>query len=275
MNKAVEISTGELEEVLSVLKHQYGYDFTDYARASLTRRFQKFMTDANIRSGYDLKYQLVNNAATFQHFLQTVTVNVTELFRDPQYYKTLHEKVFPMLASYPIIKIWHAGCSTGEEVFSTCILLKEAGLLDRAKIYATDINPKNLEKAKAGILPLHVMKDYTTNYIQSGGTKEFADYYTARYNNAIIKKELRDHVVFSQHNLVTDNTFNEFQLICCRNVMIYFNRHLQHRVMQLFYDSLSPLGFIALGAKESLLHTDIRKKFETVNSAAKIFRRKE
>jgi chemotaxis protein methyltransferase CheR len=207
--------------------------------------------------------------------MQYITVNVTEMFRDPAFYKSLREQVIPKLAAYPNIKIWHAGCSTGEEVFSMAILLQEAGLLSRTKIYATDLNPTNLERAAAGILPLDNMKDFTQNYIQSGGLADFSNYYTARYDNVLIKKELRRHIAFFQHNLVTDKVFNEFQLICCRNVFIYFNRELQNSVLQLFFDSLSSRGYLAMGLKETMRFADIHGKFETVHAYHKIYRRKE
>jgi chemotaxis protein methyltransferase CheR len=274
MENREDIPIVEINNVLQVIKHTYGYDFTNYAKASLQRRVIKFMGDSKMDSIYDLKFRLLNDPATFQQFIETITVNVTELFRDPSFYKMLGEKVLPTLASYPIIKIWHAGCSSGEEVYSMCILLHEAGLLQRTRIYATDINPSNLKKSIAGIIPLHLMKDYTTNYIQAGGKYEFSDYYTARYNKALIKNEIRKNVVFSQHNLVTDNVFNEFQLICCRNVMIYFDKELQNKVTRLFYESLSPLGFLTLGSKESLLFSDVRNEFETIDRASRIFRRK-
>lgn len=269
------VLTDDLDGILEVLKHRYGYDFTEYARSSLLRRVNRFAKEVKSTSVYDLKYILLNNEAVFQHFLQEVTVNVTELFRDPLYYKTLREKVLPTLASYPIIKIWHAGCSSGEEVYSMCILLKEAGLLQRARIYATDINPANLEKAKTGIIPLGPMKEYTANYQHSGGKHDFADYYTARYGHVLINEELRSSISFSQHNLVSDSVFNEFQLISCRNVMIYFNKQLQDRVLGLFHDSLSPLGFLGLGLKESLQFSAVKNKFEPVHAKAKIYRRKD
>jgi chemotaxis protein methyltransferase CheR len=268
-----EINDADLTDVLDIVSSTYGFDFKDYARASIHRRVQRFMDDAGYRNAYDLKFGLINDREVFEQFLKRVTVNVTEMFRDAGFYRTLKEKVLPVLESYPIIKIWHAGCSSGEEVFSMAILLHEAGLLKRSKIYATDINPANLEKAKKGIMPLDVMKDYVSNYIKAGGESDFASYYTARYNNAIIARELREKVVFSQHNLVTDRVFNEFQLICCRNVMIYFNGALQNRVIRLFYESLSTFGYLALGVKESLLFTDIKDRFEAVSAQEKIFRR--
>ena len=269
------IQAEDLDEILEVLLLRYGYDFRQYAKGSLLRRVNRFAIESNCASPYDLKYALLHNEMVFQHFLQEVTVNVTELFRDPLYYKILREKVIPILASYPIIKIWQAGCSTGEEVFSMCILLHEAGLLQRTKIYATDINPANLEKARSGILALRHMKEYTVNYQQSGGKKDFADYYTARYDHALISEELRSAIIFSQHNLVSDNVFNEFQLISCRNVMIYFNKELQNRVLGLFHNSLGSLGFLTLGLKESLQFSIVKNSFETINAKAKIFRRKD
>jgi chemotaxis protein methyltransferase CheR len=272
-NIKVIIADEELNEILQIVHKTYGYDFTDYARASMHRRLQRFMDDHRYATSYDLKYALVNDKQVFDTFLKRVTVNVTEMFRDPEFYRTMKEKVLPVLASYPIIKIWHAGCSSGEEVFSLAILLHEAGLLERCKIYATDINPANLEKAKNGIMPLEAMKEYIGNYIKAGGQQDFASYYTARYNNAIIRKELREKVVFSPHNLVTDQVFNEFQLIFCRNVMIYFNRRLQNDVLRLFHESLSTFGYLALGTKESLLFTEVRQKFEAISDAQKIYRR--
>ena len=275
MEETELIHTNELEEILQLLLHRYGYDFTGYARGSLLRRVNRFANEVKSLSGYDLKYMLVNDESVFHRFVEEVTVNVTELFRDPLYYKIMREKVLPVLASYPTIKIWHAGCSTGEEVFSMCILLHEAGLLKRARIYATDINPANLEKAKSGIMPLRNMKEYTANYLQSGGKRDFADYYTARYDNALINEELRAGIIFSQHNLVSDNVFNEFQLISCRNVMIYFNKELQERVLKVFYESLSSLGFLTLGLKETLRFSTIQEKFTTIHANVKIFRNRE
>lgn len=268
-----DLTIHEIDEILAIIKNTYGYDFTSYSRASFHRRIHRFMDDLGIKTAFDLKHHLINIPGGFDFFLERITVNVTEMFRDPDFYKALKEKVLTMLSSYPIIKIWHAGCATGEEVFSMAILFHEAGLLQRTRIYATDINPVNLEKARKGIVPLDVMKDYTLNYIKSGGVNDFASYYTARYNNALINKELRKNIVFSQHNLVTDHGFNEFQLICCRNVMIYFNKDLQNRVINLFHDSLSNLGYLALGTKESLIFTNIKNEFEAIDHNQKIFRR--
>jgi chemotaxis protein methyltransferase CheR len=270
-----DISNADFLDIINIVRLQYGYDFTGYAQASIKRRLLRFMGYTQLASVFELKHRLVNDQDFFTRLVQYITVNVTEMFRDPLFYRTLREQVLPKLAAYPNIKIWHAGCSTGEEVFSMAILLHEAGLLSRTKIYATDLNPVNLEKAVTGILALDNMKDFTQNYIQSGGLADFSNYYTARYDNVLIKKELRDHIVFFQHNLVTDKVFNEFQLICCRNVFIYFNRELQNSVLQLFYDSLSPRGYLAMGIKETMRFADIHRKFEVVHAQHKIYRRKE
>jgi chemotaxis protein methyltransferase CheR len=268
-----DITEDEIEEILLAVNLKYGYDFTNYSRASMLRRISRFVDDVGFDSTPGLKAGLLSDRNMFEYFLQRVTVNVTEMFRDPEFYKVIRQKLLPVIASYPSIKIWHAGCSSGEEVFSMAILLHEAGLLKRTKIYATDLNPNNIEKAKKGILPADVLKEYVGNYLRAGGQRDFASYYTAMYDNAIIRKDLRENIIFSQHNLVTDQVFNEFQLILCRNVMIYFNRQLQNRVINLFYNSLSTFGFLALGIKESLLFSDLKDKFEAVSNPEKIFKR--
>ena len=273
MDTHSHLSMDELEEIILLIHGQYGYDFSDYARASLLRRVNRCMANAGLQTSYDLKYHLTNDKSFFAWFLQSLTVNVTEMFRDPGFFRELREKVLPILATYPIIKIWHAGCATGEEVFSMAVLLHEAGLLSRSRLYATDLNPANLEQARQGIIPLHQLKEYTLNYIQAGGQHEFSAYYTANYDKAIIHKSFRKDILFAQHNLVVDQVFNEFQLICCRNVMIYFNKVLQNRAIQLFHESLSPRGYLAIGLKESLLFTNMQNQFEVVSSINRIYRR--
>ncbi len=274
MNLQKNITDEEIFEILQLLLFQYGYDFTNYSRTSLKRRILHFMDLEEINMVYDLKYNLMNHENFFTKFLQTLTVNVTDMFRDPIFYKTLREKILPELATYPIIKIWHAGCATGEEVFSLAILLHEANLLSRSRIYATDLNPVNVEAASKGIIPLANMQEYTENYHKAGGKNEFSSYYIVRSNKVLIDNELRKNIVFAHHNLVTDNVFNEFQLILCRNVFIYFNEVLQNKVIRLFYESLSPLGYLALGIKESLLLTNLNNRFEAVYPTLKIFKRK-
>jgi len=273
-NTKPELSIQDFEQLLHLLLHVYGYDFSGYSKASLLRRIYKFMEIHDVHDGQKLIQLLAGDTSVFHSFLETITVNVTEMFRDPGFYKSIREKVLPVLATYPQINIWHAGCSTGEEVFSLCILLHEAGLLHRTRIYATDINGSYLERARTGVLPMTHMREYTLNYQQSGCTGDFSDYYTALYDHVLIHKEIRDRVVFLQHNLVTDRSFNEFQLILCRNVMIYFNKQLQNRVLKLFHDSLSSLGFIGLGMKESLLFSEYRSKYTVVDGSVKIFRKK-
>lgn len=263
----------EHDEIITLLNREYGYDFSNYSAASFKRRIARVMALHHIGTLYDLKYAITNDKKFVTRFVQEITVNVTEMFRDPVFYKKLREMVLPALASYPSIKIWHAGCSTGEEAYSVAILMYEAGLLNRARIYATDLNSAVIDQAKKGIVSMKYIKDYTQNYIKSGGNTDFSSYYTARYDHAIMRKDLRDKIVFSQHNLVSDAAFNEFQLICCRNVLIYFNRALQNSVLKLFYNSLSPLGYLALGIKESLLFTEVKDKFDITDNQAKIFRR--
>lgn len=274
MNVKPELSAQAFEQLLHLLHHVYGYDFSGYSKASLLRRIHKFMSVQELNNGQELIQLLAGDTSVFNAFLETVTVNVTEMFRDPSFYKSIREKVLPVLATYPQINIWHAGCSTGEEVFSLCILLHEVGLLNRTRIYATDINATNLDRARTGVLPMNHMREYTGNYQQSGCTNDFSDYYTALYDHVLIHKEIRERVVFLQHNLVTDRSFNEFQLILCRNVMIYFNKQLQSKVLKLFYESLSSLGFLGLGMKESLLFSEHKSKFTVVDSSVKVFRKK-
>ncbi|GAB2560404.1 chemotaxis protein CheR [Spirosoma aerophilum] len=273
MTPDCELSTVELEEILTLIRLVHGYDFTNYAQTSLKRRIIRCMGMVNLQTACALRFRLANDTAFFAWFLQTIMVNVTEMFRDPPFYRHLREKVFPLLASYPIIKIWHAGCSTGEEVYSMAIMLKEANLLDRCRIYATDLNPANLEKARKGLIPIQHMAEYSLSYKEAGGTHELSAYYTLQGDHIEMHKSLRDSILFAQHNLVTDRVFNEFQLVCCRNVLIYFNKDLQNHVIRLFHESLSPLGFLAIGTKESLLFTEARNEFEPVHMESKIFRR--
>jgi len=208
-----------------------------------------------------------------ERFVLTLSINVTSLFRDPSFYAAFRQKVIPLLRTYPFIRIWHAGCATGEEVYSLAILLEEEGLLRRARIYATDMNEAVVKKARAGIFPLKSMKEYTANYQKAGGTRSFSEYYTAQYDSAILRPELTKNIVFSAHNLATDGSFNEFNVILCRNVLIYFNQALQERVLALFRDSLVHLGILALGRKESLRATTHEDFFEPLDAGERLFRR--
>lgn len=261
----------ELRELLESINTVYGYDFTEYAEASLKRRIDHFMILNKIDSISALGKSLLKEGDLFEQFIQGITVNVTEMFRDPAFYESLRKNIAVRLATYPFIKVWIAGSSTGEEIYSLAILLREEGLLERSVIYATDINQKALRTAKEGIYSMGNMKNYTTNYIKSGGQRSFSDYYTAKFDRVLLDRSLRQNTVFSVHNLTVDKSFNEFQLILCRNVLIYFNQDLQNKVVNLFYESLCPFGFLALGNKESLLFTDRRKMFEEVDKKEKIF----
>ena len=261
----------EYHQFLESVRFVYGYDFTEYAEASVIRRVQAFMENNKISNLKDLGKMVLKDEADFERFVQEITVNVTEMFRDPNFYKSLRKNVINRLATYPFIKVWIAGCSTGEEVYSMAILFREEGLLERTVIYATDINQDALQKAREGITSITNMKSYTENYLKAGGKNSFSDYYKAKYNSVLWDKSLRQNIVFSVHNLAMDRSFNEFQLILCRNVLIYFNQSLQSKVITLFYESLCAFGFLCLGNKESLLFADKRSCFEDIDKKEKIF----
>jgi chemotaxis protein methyltransferase CheR len=264
----------EIKELLESIRFIYGYDFTDYALASVKRRIDHFMTIKKINELETLGRQILKEEKFFEEFIQEISVTVTEMFRDPLFFKSLRENVIKRLATYPFIKVWIAGCATGEEIYSIAILLQEEGLLGRSVIYATDINQKSLQAAKDGIYSIENMKAYTSNYQRSGGTAAFSEYYKAKYNSILFDKSLKQNIVFAPHNLAVDKSFNEFQLIVCRNVLIYFNQQLQNKVITLFYDSLCTFGFLGLGSKESLLFSDRRKNFDDVDKKEKIFMKK-
>ncbi len=267
------IETGDIIQLLDRILHRYGYDFNGYARASLKRRIDAFYAKGKFSSFTQMEAKLLNEPVYFMHFIEEVTVNVTEMFRDPTFYKSLRENILPVLATYPFIRVWHAGCSTGEEVYSMAILLKEANLLHKSLLYATDLNQAVLEKAKTGIFPVSTMQQNSENYIRSGGKEDFSTYYYANYNNAQFEKSLSSKMIFSTHNLAADSSFNEFQLILCRNVLIYFDRDLQGRVLQLFDKSLDSLGFLALGSKESLRFSVIASHYKQFDNKEKIWRK--
>ncbi|MDQ1162356.1 chemotaxis protein methyltransferase CheR [Chryseobacterium sp. SORGH_AS 447] len=259
------IKDEELEYLIKDVYDMYGYDFSEYSRASFKRRVNRICLIDRFTSFAELRYTILNDPEYLKRFIEEITVNVTEMFRDPQFFKTLREKILPQLGTYPLIRIWVAGCSTGEEAYSMAILLKEANLYQKSLIYGTDLNPSVLETARAGIFPLHQMKLYSENYIQSGGKKDFSDYYTANYDSVKFDKSLQEKLILSTHNLVSDSSFNSFQLIICRNVLIYFDRGLQERVFRLFDNSLENLGFLALGAKETIRFSKLDKNFHQVD----------
>lgn len=272
---SIHISDEEIQNLNKMIYIQYGYDFSDYSLASYKRRLSRIMINFKILNLTDLEYKLVEDELFFNVFLEEVTVNVTEMFRDPDFYKCLRRDIIPQLSTYPMIRIWHAGCSTGEEVYSLAILLKEADLLKRSLLYATDINEDVLIKAKSGSFSLESMKEYNENYKNTGGLFDLSDYYTVKDDRAIFNEEFRNRMVFSPHNLIQDKSFNEFNLILCRNVLIYFNRDLQNRVIKLFSMSLSSFGYLALGSKETLELNGVNEEFELVNKQQKIWKRKK
>lgn len=266
------IKDEELDILLNDVLELYGYDFTQYSKSSIKRRVNRICLIDKFTSFAELRYQLRNYPSYLQRFVEEITVNVTEMFRDPQFYKALREEILPQLGTYPFIRIWLAGCSTGEEVYSLAILLKENNLFHRSLLYATDINPDVLEKARDGIFPISKMKSYSENYILSGGKKDFSSYYTANYNFARFNDDLKDKMIYATHNLVSDRSFNEFQLIICRNVLIYFDKDLQSKVFKLFDDSLDSLGFLALGSKETIRFSTLEKNYKK-HKTEKIYRK--
>jgi chemotaxis protein methyltransferase CheR len=263
----------EIELLLEGVFRHYGFDFRSYAYASIRRRLWKRVEGEGLTTISELQARILHDPDTMERLLLDLSVNVTAMFRDPTFYKEFRERIVPLLRTYPFIRIWHAGCSTGEEVFSMAILLEEEGLYDRARLYATDINDVVLQRAKQGIFPLDRMQEYTENYLRAGGTRSFSEYYTAKYDGALFTPALTRNIVFSQHNLVTDRSFAEFHVIFCRNVLIYFDKALQNRVHALFYDSLVMLGILALGSKESLKFSQYEPCYEKLSATEKLYRK--
>ncbi len=263
----------EIRLLLEAIYLKYGFDFRDYSSAHTKRRLENRLALSGLEDFGRMQHRLIHDEAFFNELLLDLSINVTEMFRDPWFYKTIREEVIPHLKTYPFIRSWHAGCSAGQEVYSMCIVLEEEGMKSRTQIYATDFNELILDKARAGIYPIEVIRDYTANYHQAGGRQSFSDYYSAQYEHVIINQELKDKVLFSSHNLVTDGVFGEMNIIFCRNVLIYFNKDLQNKVLRLFYDALCPGGFLCLGSKESLRFTDFSDDFEIVAEREKIYRK--
>lgn len=255
------IKDEEVDLLLNELFERYGYDFTGYAKASLKRRINRLFVIDRLPSFAELLYKVRNQPEYLPHFVEEVSVNVTEMFRDPSTFKTIREEVLPVLATHPFIRIWHAGCASGEEVYSMAILLEEANLLHKSLLYATDLNASVIENIKKGVFPLNHMKQYSENYILSGGKKQFSDYYTAKYDWAKFDDRFKSKMIAATHNLVSDRSFNEFQIIFCRNVLIYFDKALQDKVLTLFDDSLEKLGYLVLGAKENMRFSKTAKNY--------------
>jgi len=268
-----ELEGIEIRLLTEGIYQHYGFDFRDYSLPSLRRRIWKRVYAEGLSTISGLLEKVLHDSQSMERLLLDLSINTTAMFRDPTFYLRFREKVIPVLRTYPFVRLWHAGCSTGEEVYSMAILLQEEGLYERCRIYATDINEAVLQKAKSGIFPLSTMQENTSNYIAAGGTGTFSDYYTARYDYAIFRPALRDHVVFAQHNLVTDSSFNHFNVIFCRNVLIYFNNVLQDRVQQLFLQSLEMFGILGLGKKESVKYTSVAEHYEEVDAEERLYRR--
>ncbi|KWX80268.1 CheR family methyltransferase [Paenibacillus jilunlii] len=268
-----ELEQIEIELLLSGVHRFYGYDFRNYALPSLKRRIWHHVLAENVPTISALQEKVLHDRACFERFVYSLSIPVTEMFRDPGLFLTFRKKVIPLLRTYPYIRIWHAGCSTGEEVYSMAILLHEEGLYDKARIYATDMNARSLQQAKEGVYEISKMRQYTKNYMEAGGTRAFSEYYTAKYNSVILQPYLRKNIIFAEHNLATDTSFNEFNVIFCRNVMIYFNDELRDHVHGLFHESLSRFGVLVLGSKESIHFTRYSNSYEPLDRVEKIYRK--
>lgn len=261
----------ELQLLIEGIYRHYGYDFREYVPNSLKRRILNFIHAEKFNSISALQEKVLHDRKVMERLMRVILVHVTEMFRDPGFYLTFRRRVVPILRSYPYIRIWHAGCATGEEVYSLAILLHEENLYHRCRIYATDINDAVLQQAKSGRVPMTLMQDFTRNYVRAGGKNAFSEYYTARDDVAIFKPELIENITFSRHNLVTDTSFNEFNVIFCRNVLIYFTRSLQGRVHTLIYESLGMSGMLALGHSEMVRFSPHEAAYETFDPAEKLF----
>lgn len=269
----IELETIEMNLLLEAVYQRSGYDFRNYAKAHLRRRLRHRMNISGCESFAEMQHRVLHVPEFLGDLLFDLSITTTEMFRDPEFYRAFRERVVALLDTYPSLKIWHAGCATGEEVYSIAILLSEAGMYGKCRIYATDMNERALDGARRGIFPLDRMREYTRNYQQAGGAQHFSDYYTASYGSAMFAQELKNNMVFSRHNLVTDHAFGEMNVVLCRNVMIYFDKPLKARVLTLFRDSLVRKGFLCLGTKESLKFSEVEKDFSAVDLRAKIFQK--
>ena len=263
----------EVELLLEGIYRRYGYDFRLYAPASLRRRLRRRMDGAGVESISALQERVLHDSAVMERLLLDLSINVTAMFRDPTFFVAFRERAVPLLRTYPFSRIWVAGCSTGEEVYSLAILLREEGLGDRTRIYATDINETVLAQARLGVFPLEKMQEYTQNYLRAGGGRPFSEYYVARYEGAQFDRTLADGVVFAQHNLASDAAFNEFHVIMCRNVMIYFDKPLQDQVHRLFHESLATFGLLALGQRETIRLSPHESDYEVLDAEERLYRK--
>ncbi|HVF52867.1 MAG TPA: protein-glutamate O-methyltransferase CheR [Actinomycetota bacterium] len=263
----------EIELLLEAIYRHYGFDFRSYARSSIRRRMWKRAHAEGLTTISALTERVLHEPACMERLMKDLSVNVTSMFRDPSFYLSFRKNICPILRTYPFVRIWNAGCSTGEETYSLAIILKEEGLYDRTRIYATDINQNVLDQARAGVVPLSKMRGYTDNYLRSGGTAEFSEYYVAREDRVLLSRSLSENVVFAQHNLVSDRSFNEFNVIICRNVMIYFSKDLQDNVHELLYNSLVMFGVLALGRRESIRMARLADRYKPLDDRERMYRR--
>ncbi|WP_084332475.1 CheR family methyltransferase [Marinobacterium jannaschii] len=263
----------EIDLLCEAIYRYYGFDFRQYARASLKRRIMNLLSLEGLGSISALQDRVLHDRQMMERFLLNLSINVTAMFRDPAMYVALRNKVVPLLQTYPSIRVWHAGCSSGEEAYSMSILLEEEGMSSHSKIYATDFNEAIIKHAQAGVMPLNEMQAYTANYQKAGGKRSFSEYYSARYDRAILVPRLRNPIVFSRHNLATDGSFNEFNIIFCRNVMIYFDDNLRNRVLELLHNSLCRFGILVLGTKESLQFTPFEQYYKELDGPGRIYQR--
>ena len=263
----------DLKLLLDIVHERSGLDFREYAYSSLRRRVARAVSESESGSISGLHLRLKGDDKLLQDLVRTLTVHTTAMFRDPAFFRIFREKVVPVLRTYPFVRLWVAGCSTGEEVYSLSILLREEGIAERCRIYATDLSDVVLDRARAGVFSLSVMQDYSRNYQTAGGKASFSDYFTADTEWVVFQRQLRDNVVFGTHNLVTDASFNEFHVILCRNVMIYFRRELQEKVHRLFHDSLVTYGYLGVGKSETIRFTGLADAYEAVDARERLFRK--
>lgn len=271
----MEVSDGEIEVFLSALYHRYGYDFRSYSQNNKRNRIALCLAEMNVQNLSELSDKVLSDQNLFYETLNRLTITVTNLFRDPGFYRSLRDNVLPHLARMKAFKVWHAGCSTGEELFSLMMLLEEAKLIDNAVIYGTDINPEALRKAKLGILGSDVIRKGAKAYHEAGGSQTIMDYFRVNHGYGLFQKSKKSNLVFSVHNLASDSAFGEMQLIFCRNVLIYFNEALQNRALELITESLSPGAFLCLGLQETLMFSSVDRFYDTIDSKHKIYRKKQ
>lgn len=269
-----DTSQQEISLLLEAVYQKYGYDFKQYSVAHIKRRIMNRLVMSGCSDVSQMQSKVLNDESFASLLLQDLSITVTEMFRDKGFYKSLRENVIPILKTYPFIKIWHAGCASGEEAYSMAIIMQEEGLYDRTTIYATDFNQHVLNEAKEGVFSNELIKEYTTNYQLSGGKESFSNYYTSNYDNVIMNQSLKKNIVWANHNLVTDSVFSEVHMILCRNVLIYFDKNLQNKVQQLFYNSLINGGILCLGSKESLRFTDLQEAYTEIDTKQRIFKKK-